>query len=232
MAEALWRTMNEGGFSPILRSHILKFNGGLFESTKVLPLNRDQLGLLFEAADSRWRDVEPAIFGTLLERALDPDERHALGAHYTPRLCRAARHSHAGRAYPRRLAQRPCRHHPAGQCGQPSTWHVRGAEAVFAGKRTHSGCSLHEGLVRQDPLACYSPLQPDWPRHSGCLVLANQHDCELGYAFFGHCGGDGSEGCCAEGAVRLGEGRGVGYIEQFGAELQLRTFAESGALDE
>ncbi len=85
MAEALWQTMNDGGFSPILRAHILKFNGGLFESTTALPLTSDQLGLLIEAADSRWRDVEPAIFGTLLERALDPDERHALGAHYTPR---------------------------------------------------------------------------------------------------------------------------------------------------
>jgi len=29
--------------------------------------------------------VEPSIFGTLLERALDPRERHKLGAHYTPR---------------------------------------------------------------------------------------------------------------------------------------------------
>ncbi len=29
--------------------------------------------------------MEPAIFGTLLERALNPTERHALGAHYTPR---------------------------------------------------------------------------------------------------------------------------------------------------
>jgi hypothetical protein len=85
MAEALWQTMNDGGFSPILRSHILKFNGGLFESTKALPLTVDQLELLIEAADSRWRDVEPAIFGTLLERAIDPGERHALGAHYTPR---------------------------------------------------------------------------------------------------------------------------------------------------
>jgi hypothetical protein len=85
MAQALWQTMNEGGFSPILRAHILKFNGGLFESTKALPLTRDELGLLIEAADSRWRDVEPAIFGTLLERALDAGERHALGAHYTPR---------------------------------------------------------------------------------------------------------------------------------------------------
>ncbi|MFY7941231.1 MAG: class I SAM-dependent DNA methyltransferase, partial [Burkholderiaceae bacterium] len=32
-----------------------------------------------------WTEVEPAIFGTLLERALDPTERHALVAHYTPR---------------------------------------------------------------------------------------------------------------------------------------------------
>ena len=38
-----------------------------------------------EAARADWRDVEPAIFGTLLERALDPVERHKLGAHYTPR---------------------------------------------------------------------------------------------------------------------------------------------------
>ena len=29
--------------------------------------------------------MEPAIFGTLLERALDPVERHKLGAHFTPR---------------------------------------------------------------------------------------------------------------------------------------------------
>ncbi|MEI2625236.1 MAG: DNA methyltransferase [Giesbergeria sp.] len=40
---------------------------------------------MIEAAKANWREVEPAIFGTLLERALDPTERHALGAHYTPR---------------------------------------------------------------------------------------------------------------------------------------------------
>ncbi|MCU1249281.1 MAG: hypothetical protein JWQ49_2310, partial [Edaphobacter sp.] len=77
--------MNEGDFSPILRCHVLKFNGSLFESNTAQPLSLDQLNLLIEAADARWRDVEPAIFGTLLERTLDPDERHALGAHYTPR---------------------------------------------------------------------------------------------------------------------------------------------------
>lgn len=85
MVESLWKTMNEGGFSTVLRHTLLQFNGGLFESNRALPLTRDQISLLVEAANSRWRDVEPAIFGTLLERALDPDERHALGAHYTPR---------------------------------------------------------------------------------------------------------------------------------------------------
>ncbi|OYW40585.1 MAG: restriction endonuclease subunit M, partial [Brevundimonas sp. 12-68-7] len=37
------------------------------------------------AASHNWREVEPAIFGTLVEQALDPNERRRLGAHYTPR---------------------------------------------------------------------------------------------------------------------------------------------------
>src|SRR5690606_38677845 len=51
----------------------------------VLPLDATQLDLLIEAARADWRHVEPAIFGTLLERALSPKDRHKLGAHYTPR---------------------------------------------------------------------------------------------------------------------------------------------------
>ena len=85
MVESLWETMNAGGFSPILREHVLRFNGGLFETVEALPLNRRQYDLLCRAAAAEWKDVEPAIFGTLLERALDERERHALGAHYTPR---------------------------------------------------------------------------------------------------------------------------------------------------
>jgi hypothetical protein len=85
MVESLWQTMDTGGFSPILREHVKQFNGGLFEEHSALPLNADQLELLIEAAEAKWNDVEPAIFGTLLERALDPVERHKLGAHYTPR---------------------------------------------------------------------------------------------------------------------------------------------------
>jgi hypothetical protein len=77
--------MNTGAYSTVLRQKLLRFNGGLFEDCTVLKVNGTQLGLLRRAAKLKWRDVEPAIFGTLLERALDPDERHKLGAHYTPR---------------------------------------------------------------------------------------------------------------------------------------------------
>jgi len=85
MAESLWATMKDGGFSPVLRERLLRFNGGLFAEANALPVNEEQLALLIEASKADWRDVEPAIFGTLLERALDPRERHYLGAHYTPR---------------------------------------------------------------------------------------------------------------------------------------------------
>lgn len=85
MLEHLWQTMNSGGFSPILESTLLKFNGGLFADHSAIALNREQMELLLKAAEADWRYVEPAIFGTLLERALDAKERHKLGAHYTPR---------------------------------------------------------------------------------------------------------------------------------------------------
>ncbi len=43
------------------------------------------MGLLIEAAKADWREVEPAIFGTFLEQALEPRERRKLGAEFTPR---------------------------------------------------------------------------------------------------------------------------------------------------
>lgn len=81
----LWKTMNEGGFEGQLRKVLPRFNGGLFSDIDPIPLKVEQIQLLVDAAKADWRYVEPAIFGTLLERALDPRERHKLGAHYTPR---------------------------------------------------------------------------------------------------------------------------------------------------
>ena len=81
----LWEKMDTGGFSSELRTRLRRFNGKLFHDARALPLTADQMELLLKAAEADWKDVEPAIFGTLLERALDPRERHSLGAHYTPR---------------------------------------------------------------------------------------------------------------------------------------------------
>jgi hypothetical protein len=84
--ENLFRELNTGtAFSTVLRVKLLHFNGGLFADATALSVDGTQLGLLIQAASLQWREVEPAIFGTLLERALDPAERHKLGAHYTPR---------------------------------------------------------------------------------------------------------------------------------------------------
>jgi len=82
---ALWKEMDVGGYSVVLRKTLPRFNGKLFKQPDVLPLTKAQIALLLEAAKADWTLVEPAIFGTLLERALNPTERHALGAHYTPR---------------------------------------------------------------------------------------------------------------------------------------------------
>ena len=89
MLRILWADMDHGGFSAALAHRVLHFNGKLFKGAQAdgysLPLTPEQIELLIAAARCNWREVEPAIFGTLLERALDPTERHALGAHYTPR---------------------------------------------------------------------------------------------------------------------------------------------------
>ena len=61
------------------------FNGGLFDSADVLTLTSTEINLLVEVGHLDWGRIEPAIFGTLFERGLDPDQRTQLGAHYTSR---------------------------------------------------------------------------------------------------------------------------------------------------
>ncbi len=87
---SLWQTMDTGGFSVALDAVVPRFNGGLFRpgphgGADPLPVNLDELGLLIQAAGKDWAEVEPAIFGTLLENALDARERGRLGAQFTPR---------------------------------------------------------------------------------------------------------------------------------------------------
>ncbi len=83
--EDLFRCMDEGQFSLRLNAMIRRFNGAFYKDRRTFPLGREQIGELLLAARKDWRDVEPAIFGTLLEEALTPGDRSRLGAHYTPR---------------------------------------------------------------------------------------------------------------------------------------------------
>ena len=83
--ESLWRVMDEGGYAPHLNATLKRFNGALFRNRTAIALEKDDIRELHIAAGRDWREVEPAIFGTLLERALDKKERAKLGAHYTPR---------------------------------------------------------------------------------------------------------------------------------------------------
>jgi hypothetical protein len=85
LVEQLWAAMDSGGFAYAIERDVKQFNGYLFKTRTVLPLPCQEIGELYEAARKDWKLVEPAIFGTLLEQALDPAERHKLGAHYTPR---------------------------------------------------------------------------------------------------------------------------------------------------
>ncbi|MGP8271864.1 MAG: class I SAM-dependent DNA methyltransferase [Terracidiphilus sp.] len=59
------------------------FNGGLFADDSVFDLTSADMNTLRAAAALDWSNVEPAIFGTLFERSLDPGKRSQLGAHYT-----------------------------------------------------------------------------------------------------------------------------------------------------
>ena len=61
------------------------FNGGLFDGPEVLPLTALEIKLVQKVSRLDWSQVEPAIFGTLFERGLDPSKRSQLGAHYTDR---------------------------------------------------------------------------------------------------------------------------------------------------
>ena len=80
---SLWETMDTGGmYGPEL---LHRFNGHFFKTVEALPLEARDVELLIDAAKHDWSKVEPSIFGTLLVRALDPEERHRLGAEYTPR---------------------------------------------------------------------------------------------------------------------------------------------------
>ncbi len=68
-------------------AHINAFpyvNGGLFaESTEVPAFNKRSKRVLLEAAELDWREINPDIFGSMIQAVVDDSMRGDLGMHYT-----------------------------------------------------------------------------------------------------------------------------------------------------
>ena len=98
MLRVLWTDMDRGGFSAALAQDVLRFNGKLFKGSATdgfaLRLTPGQIDGLLRAAQANWREVEPAIFGSLPEDGLHPDERHAEPPRVLRRLHPLRRWSH------------------------------------------------------------------------------------------------------------------------------------------
>jgi len=82
MTELFERMRTGGAFGVDMVPH---FNGGLFGESPALELTPSDVETLLRAAKQDWGSVEPAVFGTLFERSLDPNTRAQIGAHYTSR---------------------------------------------------------------------------------------------------------------------------------------------------
>jgi SAM-dependent methyltransferase len=83
----LFRAMNDEGITPAGKyKGVEYFNGGLFSDVQAIELTNQEVHMLHEAATKDWKHVNPSIFGTIFEQALEDEngnERHRLGAHYT-----------------------------------------------------------------------------------------------------------------------------------------------------
>ncbi|MGI9020100.1 MAG: DNA methyltransferase [Solirubrobacterales bacterium] len=58
-------------------------NGSLFATPSRIDLTPEELALLRESASSNWRQVQPSIFGSLLQGVFGREKQWQLGAHYT-----------------------------------------------------------------------------------------------------------------------------------------------------
>ncbi len=83
----LFREMNQPGKTPAGRFQgVDYFNGGLFSVIDPIELDKEELKILETCALQDWSKVRPAIFGNIFESAIDKQQRHASGIHYTSEI--------------------------------------------------------------------------------------------------------------------------------------------------
>lgn len=80
----LFREMNAKGTTEGGRYRGVEyFNGGLFATVEPVELTGHEVSMLHGAAGKDWSAVNPSIFGSFFEGAMEAGERHKAGAHYT-----------------------------------------------------------------------------------------------------------------------------------------------------
>ena len=59
-------------------------NGGLFKDEIILPkFSKKSRDILIESGNLNWDEINPDIFGSMIQAVADPEERSGLGMHYT-----------------------------------------------------------------------------------------------------------------------------------------------------
>ena len=88
--EAIFRTMNTktqeraAAGLPRWATEFPYVNGGLFSgSTEVPKFTRTARSYLYQAGQLDWKEINPDIFGSMIQAVADDEERGALGMHYT-----------------------------------------------------------------------------------------------------------------------------------------------------
>lgn len=69
---------------PVYVRHFPYVNGGLFHQVIDTPVfSRKSRNILLACSELRWNEINPDIFGSMIQAVADPEERSDLGMHYT-----------------------------------------------------------------------------------------------------------------------------------------------------
>ncbi|MGX5818001.1 class I SAM-dependent DNA methyltransferase [Chitinophaga lutea] len=75
---------NDGDFPVFLKEHFPYVNGGLFRDNIQSPrFSAKARKILLECGDLDWSEINPDIFGSMIQAVAEPEERSDLGMHYT-----------------------------------------------------------------------------------------------------------------------------------------------------
>src|SRR5690606_36049878 len=73
----------EGNF-PVYLRHFPYVNGGLFRDDITCPkFSKKARQILIDSGSLDWAEINPDIFGSMIQAVADPEERNNLGMHYT-----------------------------------------------------------------------------------------------------------------------------------------------------